>query len=46
MPDQELAEVHWDSPFDKVEEHEPAGVFLLDADGQLVREAADSLACT
>ncbi len=44
MTNQELAKVHGDSPVRKVEEHEPTGVRVLDADGQLVREAAHSLA--
>jgi Amino acid permease len=39
----ELAEVHGDAPVHEVEEHEPARVILLDADRQLVREAADRL---
>ena len=43
MADQELAEVHRDSSVHQVEEHEATGVLLLDADRQLVGEAADGL---
>ena len=42
-PSGKLAEVHGDSPVHQEQEHEPAGVRLLDADGQLVGKAADGL---
>ena len=44
MTDQELAEVHRDSPVHQVEEDESTGVLLLNAYRQLVGKAADGLA--
>src|SRR6185295_10734994 len=36
VTNEELAEVHWHAPVHEVQEHEPARIVLLDADGQLV----------
>jgi hypothetical protein len=46
MADQELAEVDRHSPGHQVEENESTGILLVDADRQLVGEAADDLAAT
>jgi hypothetical protein len=43
MTNEELAEVHGYAPIHEVEEHEATRVVLHDADGQLIREAADRL---
>jgi hypothetical protein len=43
VTNEELAEVHGYAPVHEVEEHEAPRVVLLDADGQLIREAADRL---
>ena len=43
VTNEELAEVHWNAPVHEVEEHEPACVVLINADGQLVGKATDRL---
>ena len=44
MPKEELAEVQRQAAIDQVQEYEAAGIGLLNADRQLVGEAADGLA--